>query len=406
MKFAAIFLLMTGGAVAAEDKRPPVVLTDAAKKLHAESLVIDGHNDLPWELRKEVRKPGEGFLNIDLTRNQKTYHTDIPRLRQGNVGCQIWSAYVPVETTKTRGAVKMTLEQIDLVHRMVDRYPNDFEFARTAAAIDRIFKSGKIASLIGVEGGHSIDNSLEILRNYRRLGVIYMTLTHSENTDWCDSATDTPKANGLTKFGEEVVLEMNRIGMMVDLSHVSPDAMKAALKVTKAPVIFSHSSARGVGDHPRNVPDDVLPLVKANGGVIMVNFYSGFLVPEGAVAMRKMFDVGRALRKKYPDDEEAYRREMRAWNRQNDYPRGSVHTLVDHIDRIAKIAGVDHIGLGSDFDGITKCPVQLEDVSTYPIITQALLDRGYAPEDTKKILGGNLMRVLRGVEATAKTMTK
>lgn len=388
-------------AFAAAQERKPVVLTEAAKKLHAECLVVDGHNDLPWELRTEVRKTGQGFHTIDLLKNQKQFHTDIPRLRAGNVGCQFWSAYVPVSLTKQNTAVKATLEQIDLIHRMVARYPNDFEFARTADDIERIHKAGKIASLIGVEGGHCIDNSLELLRNFRRLGVAYMTLTHSENTDWADSCTDTPKSHGLSPFGEEVVREMNRIGMMVDLSHVSPETMKAALKITRAPVIFSHSSARAIADHARNVPDDVLPLVKANGGVVMVNFYSGFVVPEGARAMSRMFEVGRELRKKYPEDDEALRREMRAWVKENDYPRGSIHQLIDHIDHIVKHAGIDCVGLGSDFDGITKSPTQLEDVSTYPNITQALLDRGYKPEEIKKILGLNLLRVLRAVERAA-----
>ncbi len=403
---ALLLLSVLAVPVAFADDRPPVVLTEAAKKLHSESLVVDGHNDLAWELRKAIRKPGEGFRTIDLTKNQKSFHTDIPRLRKGNVGCQFWSAWVPVDTTKKGTAVKNTLEQIDLVHRMVERYPDDFAFARTADDIERIRKSGKIASLIGVEGGHCIDNSLEILRDFHRLGVAYMTLTHSENTDWADSSTDTPKSHGLTKFGEEVVLEMNKMGMMVDISHVSPETMKAVLKITKAPVIFSHSSARGIADHPRNVPDDVLPLVKANGGIVMVNFYSGFIVPEGAVAMRQMFEISRELKKKYPDDEEAYRREMDAWSERNKYPQGTVHTIVDHIDRIAKLAGIDHIGLGSDYDGITRVPTQMDDVSCYPFITQALLDKGYKPEDIKKILGGNLLRVMRGVENTSKKMSQ
>lgn len=384
------------------DDRKPVVMTEAGRKLHESALVIDGHNDLPWEMRTLMLKNDGGFHTINLHRPQPSFHTDIPRLRQGNVGAQFWSAYVPTSTTKKGTATRATLEQIDLIHRMVERYPETFEFAWTADDIDRIRKAGKIASLIGVEGGHCIENSLELLRNFRRLGVLYMTLTHSENTPWADSATDMPKAKGLTAFGEEVVLEMNRIGMMVDLSHVSPDTMKAALRITRAPVIFSHSSARAVADHPRNVPDDVLPLVRDNGGIIMVNFYSGFVVPEGARAMTRMFEVGRELQRKYPDDEQRVRDAMRQWNRENDYPRGTIHMVIDHIDHLVKHAGVDHVGIGSDFDGISKSPTQLDDVASYPFITQALLDRGYSEADIRKILGGNLMRVLRGVEQASR----
>ncbi|MFO0939004.1 MAG: dipeptidase, partial [Gemmataceae bacterium] len=330
-------------------------------------------------------------------------HTDIPRLRKGNVGAQFWSAYVPVDTVKKGEAVKTTLEQIDVVHRMVKQYPDIFEFAYSTDDIERIRKKGKIASMIGIEGGHSIDSSLPILRDMYRLGVRYMTLTHSENTPWADSATDEPKVGGLSPFGEQVVLEMNRIGMLVDLSHVSPDCMKKALSITKAPVIFSHSSARAVADHPRNVPDDVLELVRKNNGVVMVNFYSGFVVPEGARAMKQMFTVGRELKKKYPDDAQ-YRDAMRQWQKENDYPRGTVHDVVDHIDRIVKVAGIDHVGLGSDYDGITKTPQQLDDVSTYPVITQELLNRGYTKEQIHKIMSGNIMRVYKAAEAVSREM--
>jgi membrane dipeptidase len=233
--------------------------------------------------------------------------------------------------------------------------------------------------------------------------VRYMTLTHSESLDWADSCSDAPKANGLTRFGEDVVLEMNRLGMLVDLSHVSDATMKAALKVTKAPVIFSHSSVRAVADHPRNVPDDVLKLVKENRGVVMINFFSGFIVPEGARAMKQMFEVSRELKKKYPD-EAKYREAIRAWAKENDYPPGDVHTIVDHIDHIVKVAGIDHVGLGSDFDGVPKLPRQMDDVSCYPLITQVLLDRGYKKEDIHKILGGNLMRVFAEAEAVSERM--
>ncbi len=379
----------------AADPRPPVVLTDEGRKLHADCLLVDGHNDLPWELRA---KSGLEFRDIDLLRPQPRFHTDIPRLRKGNVGVQFWSAYVPAETAKTGKAVTTTLEQIDVIRRMVERYPNDFQFAGGVADIEAARKVGKIASLIGVEGGHSIDNSLGVLRDFYRLGVRYMTLTHSESLDWADSCTDKPRSGGLSPFGEQVVREMNALGMLVDLSHVSPDCMKATLKVTKVPVIFSHSSARGVADHPRNVPDDVLPLVAANGGVVMVNFFSGFLVPEGARISLRMFEVARELKAKYPDETQ-YKEAMRAWQKDNQSPAGTVHVIADHIDHLVKLAGVDHVGIGSDFDGVPRLPAQMEDVSCYPYLTQELLNRKYSPADIRKILGGNLMRVFRAAEA-------
>ncbi len=377
------------------DPRPPVVLTDEARKLHVDCLLVDGHNDLPWELRT---KGGLEFRDIDLRRPQPQFHTDLARLRKGNVGAQFWSAYVPTETTKRGKAVTTTLEQIDVIRRMIERYPDDFQFAGSVADIEAARKSGKIASLIGVEGGHSIDNSLGVLRDFYRLGVRYMTLTHSESLDWADSCTDKPKANGLSPFGEQVVREMNAMGMLVDLSHVSPGCMKATLKVTKVPVIFSHSSARGIADHPRNVPDDVLPLVKANGGVIMVNFFSGFLMPEGARISQRMFEVARELKEKYPDETQ-YREAMRTWQRENRPPAGTIHVIADHIDHLVKNCGVDYVGIGSDFDGVPRLPAQMEDVSCYPYLTQELLNRKYSHSDIRKILGGNLMRVFRAAEA-------
>ncbi|HEV3440065.1 MAG TPA: dipeptidase [Gemmata sp.] len=400
-------LVLTSVPVLANPAEPPkptsgdVTVTEQALAIHREALVIDGHNDLPWELRT---KGGTSFRDIDLTRPQKQFHTDIERLKKGNVGAQFWSAYVPVDYSHKGIAVKTTLEQIDVVHEMARRYPETFEMAYGTADITRIRKASKIACLIGVEGGHSIDNSLGVLRDFHRLGVRYMTLTHSESLAWADSCSDAPKANGLTHFGEDVVLEMNRLGMLVDLSHVSDETMKAALKVTKAPVIFSHSSARTVANHPRNVPDDVLKLVKANGGVVMINFFSGFIVPEGARATQKMFEVARELKKKYPDDDAKYREAIRAWAKENDYPPGDVHTIVDHIDQVVKVAGIDCVGLGSDFDGVPRLPRQMSDVSCYPLITQVLLDRGYTKEQIHKVLGGNLMRVFAEAEAVSKKM--
>ena len=378
--------------------RGPVTLTDEALELHRDCLVVDGHNDLAWQFRE---KADLGFTKIDLNKPQPKLHTDIPRLRKGGVGFQFWSAFVPASTGKKGIAVRQTLEQIDVVRRMVAAYPDVFEMASTAADVVRIHGSGKIASMIGVEGGHSIDNSLGVLRTYYALGTRYMTLTHSETLDWADSATDKPKSHGLSPFGEQVVREMNRLGMLVDISHVSAETMRHAIRVSKAPVIASHSSAYAVAAHPRNVPDDVLRMVKDNGGVVMVNFFPGFVVPEAARVMKNMFDVGRELQAKYPDEKDLAAA-MDQWRKEHPIPTGSVHNVVDHIEHIIKAAGIDHVGLGSDYDGINSVPKQLEDVSCYPYITQELLNRGYSKEDVRKVLGANLLRVLRRAEEVAK----
>jgi membrane dipeptidase len=387
---------------AAPAKSAPVKLTDEALAIHRAALVIDGHNDLPYALG-EQKDPL--LRRIDIAQLQKQLNTDIPRLRKGGVGAQFWSAYVSVATAKDGTAVRKTLEQIDVIHRMVERYPDTFEMAGSADDIVRIHKKGKIASLIGVEGGHAIDNSLAVLRLYYKLGVRYMTLTHSENTSWADSATDKPAHKGLTPFGEQVVREMNRLGMLVDISHVSADTMRHALRVTRAPLIASHSSAYAVAQHPRNVPDDVLRLVAKNGGVVMVNFYSGFVVPEGARATRRVFEAARELKVKYPDEKD-FQAALRQWHKDHPYPRGTIRIVVDHIDHIVKVAGVSHVGLGSDFDGCNKLPEQLEDVSCYPYITQELLSRGYSREDIHKILGGNLLRAFRQAGRVANEMKK
>jgi membrane dipeptidase len=378
--------------------RGPVKLTEEALRIHRAALLIDGHNDLPWQFRDQADL---SFRKLDIRKVQKTLHTDLPRLRQGGVGAQFWAAYVPAGTRKTGEAVRQTLEQIDVILRMVKAHPDDLEMAYTADDIVRIRKKGKIASLIGVEGGHSIDNSLGVLRTYYALGVRYMTLTHSETLDWADSATDKPRNHGLSPFGEQVVREMNRLGMLVDISHVSADTMRHVFRVTQAPVIASHSSAYALANHPRNVPDDVLRLIKKNGGVVMVNFYSGFIVPEAARATKDMFQQARALKKKYPDEKE-FQAALQAWLKEHPIPRGSVHDVVDHIEHIIKVAGSDHVGIGSDFDGINSTPRQLEDVSCFPYITQELLNRGHSKEEIHKILGGNLLRVLRRAEAVAR----
>lgn len=378
--------------------REPVKLTEEALKIHREALLIDGHNDLPWELR---RKHDLSFRKIDLTQSQKGLQTDIPRLIKGGVGAQFWSVYVPSETRKDGSAVRTTLEQIDVVRRMAQQYPDTFEMAYSVDDILRIRKKGKIACLVGVEGGHSIDNSLGVLRMLHLVGARYMTLTHSETLDWADSATDEAKHKGLTEFGESVVLEMNRLGMLVDISHVSADTMRHVLRVSKAPVIASHSSAYALAEHPRNVPDDVLKLVTKNGGVVMVNFFSGFVVPEGARVMKEMFQVAREMKKKYPDEKE-FQAAWQQWRREHPIPTGTVHTVVDHIEHIIKVAGIDHVGLGSDYDGISTTPRQLEDVSCYPYITQELLNRGYNREQIHKVLGGNLLRAFRQAEEVSR----
>lgn len=390
-----IGLLLPVTLLADPPKRKPVVLTDEARAIHKEALLIDGHNDLAWQYRE---KNDLSFQSIDIRKFQKGLHTDIPRLREGGVGAQFWAAYVSPSTRKDGSAVRLTLEQIDVIHRFVKGYPEALEFARTTDDIVRIHKNGKIASLIGIEGGHSIDNSLGVLRTYYDLGVRYMTLTHSETLDWADSATDAPKNNGLSPFGEDVVREMNRLGMLVDLSHVSADTMRHVLRITKVPVIFSHSSAFALAEHPRNVPDDVLKQIPKNGGLVMVNFYSGFVVPEAARMRKKMIETVRDLKKKYPE-EKAFKEALAAYRRDNPIPRGTIHDVVDHIEHIIKVAGIDHVGLGSDFDGIDSAPEQLDDVSKYPLITQELLNRGYKREQILKVLGGNCLRVFRAVES-------
>jgi membrane dipeptidase len=381
--------------------RGEIVVSDRAREIHARATLIDGHNDLPWKIREQG---SPGFEKLDISQPQSKLNTDIPRLRSGGVKAQFWSVYVPASTSADGKALSTTLEQIALVRAMIERYPDVFEFAGSVDDIERICAAGKIASLIGVEGGHSIENSLNVLRELYKQGARYMTLTHSDTLEWADSATDAERHGGLNPFGEEVVREMNRLGMLVDISHVSVGTMQHALRLSQSPVIFSHSSARAIADHPRNVPDDVLRMTAEKGGVVMVNFYSGFVVPSAAELSKKSMPLIRELRAKHGRDTAAIRAEMRAWSLKNPMDPGTIHVVLDHIDHIAKVAGVDHVGIGSDFDGVDKLPAQLEDVSTYPRITQGLLDRGYSEPDIHKILGGNLLRVMREAEKTAKRL--
>jgi membrane dipeptidase len=370
--------------------------------------LIDGHNDLPWEIRERFKSDvaainlAASTSHLPLEAGQAALMTDIPRLRAGHVGAQFWSVWIPVSAQGFE-AVQMTLEQIDLVKRMSAQYPADFAMAYSAADIRRIHKSRKIASLIGIEGGHQINNSLAVLRQMYDAGARYMTLTHSSNTSWADSATDAPVHHGLTPFGVEVVKEMNRLGMLVDLSHVSPDTMKAALAATQAPVIFSHSSARALVDHPRNVPDDVLRAVAAKGGVVMVNF-----APPYVSADRNRWEADHAAERTrfdsppfaglYIGQPERAKAALTAWEAQHPMPVTTLAQVADHVEHIRHVAGVDHVGLGSDFDGIPDAPVGLEGVDRYPALLEELMRRGWSDSDIAKLAGENLLRTLAAAE--------
>lgn len=320
--------------------------------------------------------------------------TDIQRLREGGLGGQFWSVYVPT-TLVGDEAVRATLEQIDIVYDMIRRYPDVFGLALTAEDLEEVFRSGRIASLIGIEGGHSINSSLGVLRMFYQVGARYMTLTHSSNTPWADSSTDKRVNGGLSPFGESIVREMNRLGMLVDLSHVSVETMEDALRVTDAPVIFSHSSARAICDVPRNVPDEILRRLPANGGVVMVTFVPGFVSPAAAVHRAAADAETARIKARFPGNETAVKSEMEKWKAAHPEPRATLKQVADHIDHIRNIAGIDHIGIGSDFDGITSVPAGLEDVSKFPDLTRELLQRGYTDDDVEKVLGLNVLRVMR-----------
>ena len=395
---ATVEIGISGSPAVAQNTRTPVVLSESTRKLHDSAMLFDGHNDLPWAFRE---RGTPSFEKLNIGNPAPELHTDIERLKRGGVKAQFWSVYVPVSARLNGEALLQTLEQIGFVDAMVKRYPETFLFCRSTTDIDRAIKEGKIASLIGIEGGHSIENSLSVLEKLYELGARYMTLTHSATLDWADASTDEAKNGGLTEFGEQVVLRMNELGMLVDLSHVSDETMRDALRVTKAPVIFSHSSARAICDHPRNVPDEILPLVKANRGVIMVNFYSGFVAPEAGERYQELQNETEAW-KEAGDKESVIKDKTTAWRKTHPLRRGSIHDVVDHIDHLVKLIGDDYVGIGSDFDGVDSLPEQLEDVSKYPLITQELVNRGYSEESIRKILGKNVMRVFREAEAVAK----
>jgi membrane dipeptidase len=362
--------------------------------------LVDGHNDLPWALRllPEVDETRSAAPEVDLSERQPRLQTDFPRLRAGGVGMQFWSVYVPCRFTGD-SAVTAVIQQAELVHTLAAQYPSQLRIVGTVAEARAAFADGKIASFLGAEGGHSINESLGVLRALHRLGVRYMTLTHNDNVSWADSATDEPAAGGLTDFGREVVREMNRIGMLVDLSHVAATTMRDALDCAEVPVIFSHSSCRAVADHPRNVPDDVLRRLRDNGGVCMVTFVPRFVSPELVEWDREVQAAMAEAGAKHSDLQE--RDEFLASWTGRPQPKVGLDTVVTHIEHAREVAGIDHVGIGGDYDGVGELPVGLEDVSTYPALIAALLDRGWTEEDCAKLAGENVLRVLADAEAYA-----
>lgn len=374
---------------------------DRARAVLSATPLVDGHNDLPWAIR-----------NARVPRDVRAYglegrtegHTDIPRLREGMVGAQFWSVYIPFGAT-VEGAARIQLEQIDIAHQILSLYPQHFGLALSASDVERAFGEGKVASLLGMEGGHAIENSLGALRAFHGLGVRYMSLTHSTTIDWADSGTGLPTHDGLTPFGLEVVREMNRLGMLVDLSHAAPATMHDALDVSEAPVIFSHSSARAVTDHPRNVPDEVLRRMPENGGVVMVTFVPGFI----SNAIRAHDATAQAARVRFESEgggAEEVARKVREWRAANPSPKATMADVIAHIEHVRAVAGIDHVGIGGDFDGISEVPEGLEDVSTYPALFAELARRGWTDGDLAKLAGENLLRVMREAESAARKIQR
>jgi membrane dipeptidase len=399
----AAFTLVALPSFALAQTTPPPTARELARvdRILSRTPLIDGHNDAPWTIRSDH---GNDLDNVDLNADTRLLtppmHTDIPRLREGRLGAQFWSVYVPA-SLKGLEATRAVHEQIDLTRRMIARYPRAFEIADSADDIVRIHRAGRIASMFGMEGGEAINNNLALLREFRAAGVLYMTLTHSTTNDWVDSATDAPRHGGLSPFGEEVVREMNRVGMLVDLSHVSAEAMRDALRVSEAPVIFSHSSAFALTPHPRNVPDDVLALVRENGGVVMVNFFPVFTSTEvWQWAARRSAEEAR-LKALNPGDAEAVTDGVAQWTEANPRPRIGLGVIADHIEHIASVAGRDHVGIGSDYDGVPFLPEGLDGVEDYPALFVELMRRGWSDADLAKLAGGNLLRALREAERVA-----
>jgi membrane dipeptidase len=399
LMLVAAMLLSTAASAQSID---PKVRARIDRILKATPL-IDGHNDIAEQLRENYGMKVEGLASGTDQWKPKPLMTDMARLHQGRVGAQFWSVYIPSEVTGD-AAIRETIEQIDIVKRMVKAYPNDLALAGTADDVVRIHKTGRIASLIGIEGGHQIGGNLAALRQFYELGARYMTLTHFKNNEFADSATDDPKYHGITDFGRTVIHEMNRLGMLVDLSHVSDDTMRMALQLSKAPVIFSHSSARALDDHNRNVPDDILKLTAANGGVVMVNFYSAYV----SDAFRKWNaeEAAEEARAKSLFNGRPEQRDtaIAAWKGANPAPLVTVAQVADHVDHVAKVAGYDHVGVGGDLDGIEAAPEGLGTVSGYPLLFAELIRRGWSDENLAKLAGGNVLRVMRQAEAVAASM--
>jgi membrane dipeptidase len=393
----AMALFLTAPALVRAADDPALV---RARAILEAAPVVDGHNDVPWAIRTAKARP----MDVDAydLRRTTSGQTDLPRLREGRVGGQFWSVFIPGEG-KAQGYARVQLEQIELTRRMIAKYPQDLALALTADDVTRAFGEKRIASLLGIEGGHAIENSLGALRAYHDLGVRYMTLTHNVTLDWADAAGDAPRHGGLTKFGEEVVREMNRLGMLVDLSHVTPETMDDALRVAEAPVIFSHSSARAIADVPRNVPDAVLARLKTNGGVVMVTFVAAFVSPEIARASAPAYAEFKRRSAGVTDVAEV-ERIMREEFAKVKAPKATLAQVADHVEHVRKVAGVDHVGLGGDYDGNDNWPVGLEDVSKYPALFAELVRRGWSDEDLKKLASGNILRAMREAEAAAKRL--
>jgi len=400
LRIATVFLW---SAAPAFGQAADPALVARARALLGAAPLIDTHNDLPSMLLDAHK--GD-LTRVDLGKIQPALCADVPRLAEGGIGAQYWSVFVESSTMATHTALHEALREFDVTLRFIRSQPR-LELARTADDIERIHRAGRIASLIGVEGGHMIEQSPAALRVFYELGARYMTLTHWDNVEWADSATDRPEHDGLTKRGEKIVREMNRLGMFVDISHVSPDTMRDALRVTRAPVIFSHSSSRGVADHPRNAPDDVLRALASNGGVIHVNFIGSFIAPDHAAWDAKRKAAKKELQARL-DDEAAIEKAVKEWEKANREPRGSVALVADHIDHIVKVAGIDHVGIGADFydEGSDSMVPGLENVTRYPFLFAELLRRGYSDEDVLKIAGRNHLRAMREMERVAAGLQK
>ncbi|MEP6991742.1 MAG: dipeptidase [bacterium] len=412
---ALLAAVTLAGVASSLSAQAPDVYLQRAKAVLRSSPLVDGHNDLPWRIREDTLHPND--LDAYDLRRRTPGMTDLPRMAQGMVGAQFWSVYIPGEAsagdyrrngtvTSTPGYARVQLEQIELARRMIARYPGRLAFATGTADVQRAFAAHKVGSLLGMEGGHAIENSLETLRAYYALGARYMTLTHNVTLDWADAALDTARHGGLTSFGREVVREMNRLGMLVDLAHVSPGTMSNALDVAEAPVIFSHSGARALVNHARNVPDSILRRLPKNGGVVMVPFVTSFV-------SKAVFDYDEAsdrtvadLRRRLGTDTVAMQREFGAWRTAHPKPKATLADVADHIEHVRNVAGVDHVGIGSDLDGITDTVVGLEDVSKFPQLLAELARRGWSDADLRKVAGGNVLRVLRQAEFVAARLQK